>query len=340
MLKIYSLLKEYRRQSLVTQDYPIHFYNFWKQDVEDIWFYGYFKSKGYFAQNPKLDIAFFSALGKRQMLTIDKIVHLSGNRKRFFFSGENLHYDRFKDYQKHLLDDRTIDLALGFDEIADERYLRFPIWILEMFPPNSTTGDIKKVCHTLSQQKFTPERNKFCAMVSGNSRWLGEESHRLRNTLFNELNAIAPVDSAGKFLHNCDDLQTKFGDNKQQFLRQYAFFICPENSDERGYVTEKLFHSIEAGCLPVYRGSNNQPEPGVLNRDAIIFWNAEGDNTQNLAKIEELRTNKKLLKDFFEQPRLQPNAWEAVAGYFERLEKKVKLIVSANHGLKFHWLKG
>ncbi len=47
-------------------------------------------------------------------------------------------------------------------------------------------------------------------------------------------------------------------DNKFETLSQYKFSICYENvSDLNGYITEKIFDSFFAGCVPVYWGAAN-----------------------------------------------------------------------------------
>lgn len=45
---------------------------------------------------------------------------------------------------------------------------------------------------------------------------------------------------------------------KVNILKNYKFCICYENSsDEPGYITEKIFDSFHAGCVPVYYGAPN-----------------------------------------------------------------------------------
>lgn len=47
-------------------------------------------------------------------------------------------------------------------------------------------------------------------------------------------------------------------DSKVETLSRYRFSICYENARSiPGYVTEKLFDSMVAGCIPVYRGAPN-----------------------------------------------------------------------------------
>ncbi|NCP72633.1 MAG: hypothetical protein COW76_01130 [Shewanella sp. CG18_big_fil_WC_8_21_14_2_50_42_11] len=47
-------------------------------------------------------------------------------------------------------------------------------------------------------------------------------------------------------------------DHKKPVMEQYRFSICYENArDIPGYITEKIFDSFFAGCVPVYWGANN-----------------------------------------------------------------------------------
>ena len=322
-----NVVKYYKQWSraLTSLNGRVQYYNFWdKQTADEIWFTGFLKSRGFFDRFPHANFAFFSTLGSVQLLRVDEFLHPFGrNRKRVFFTGENVHYPVFKDYEKNLLDHASIDLSLGFDYVDDARYLRFPIWILEMFPPNSNINDIKRICNQLSFQKLEDSRNRFCALVAGTSTMLGTESLEMRKRMVEKLNLIDRVDCAGKLLRNTEELQERFHDDKAEFLKLYRFFICPENISVAGYVTEKVFHAIGSGCIPIYNGSLNNPEPEVLNHEAILFWEKDGDNEDLLRKIGKLHDNNLLYKEFFEQPRLKNDAWEVVANYFDDLERRL-----------------
>lgn len=310
------------RNPLCTSNGRIDYYNFWnKQPADEIWFTGFLQSKGFLERYPKARFVFFSSLGSVNILRLDVAAHPSRNqRKRIFFNGENNHHPNFKPYLHNLLDYNSIDLSLGFDYTDAPRYMRFPLWILEMFPPQSTVDDIKRICDTLSHQHLADTRNRFCALVSGN-RGKDDPGAIMRTNIVHQLNTIAPVDCAGKLLHNTDDLKEHFGDNKAEYLKRYRFYICPENASVEGYVTEKVFHAIGSGCIPIYWGACDNPEPDMLNRDAILFWNPDGDNEALLKQIAELEGNAVLYRDFFEQPRLKDDAWQIIVNYLESLEQ-------------------
>lgn len=323
-MSIRTLYRRYRNP-LTSTDGHIIYYNWWnKQPADEIWFTTFLQKRGYIAHYPKASFVFFSSLGNQNLLQLDTFIHpCPHNRKRIYFNGENNHYPGFAPYLHNLLDHKAIDLSLGFDYTDDPRYMRFPLWILEMFPPESTEQDIKRICEQLSHQQWdTSVRSRFCALVSGN-RGTNDPGAQRRTRLVEKLNTIATVDCAGKLLHNTDELKERFNDNKAEFLKQYKFYICPENASEEGYVTEKVFHAIGSGCIPIYWGAKSNPEPDVLNHDAILFWNLDGDNSGLMRQIEELQNNPTRYREFFEQPRLKPDAWQVVAGYFERMEEHI-----------------
>lgn len=320
-----ELISCYRRwrHPLQTGNGRVSYYNFWNQEPDVIWFTEFLRSRGFLKKYPRAEFAFFSTLGKTGVFLMDRRAYpFTHNRKRIFFTGENVHCDSFVDYRYNMLDFKHIDLSLGFDRVNDERYLRFPLWILEMFPADADIETIKQVCDRLSHQHLHPQRSRFCALVSGN-RGPHDTGVLIRTQIVERLNVVNRVDCAGKLLRNTEDLQTVFHDNKAEFLKRYKFFICPENISVDGYVTEKVFHSIGSGCIPIYNGSLNNPEPDVLNHEAILFWEKDGDNSQLIKKVEELWNSPQLYKDFFEQPRLQSHAWEVILEYFNSLEKKI-----------------
>jgi hypothetical protein len=69
-------------------------------------------------------------------------------------------------------------------------------------------------------------------------------------------------------------------DNKKETTEGYRFSICFENAkDIPGYITEKIFDSFFAGCIPVYWGANNIQE--YVPNDCYI-------DMRNFSSFEEL----------------------------------------------------
>ena len=75
-----------------------------------------------------------------------------------------------------------------------------------------------------------------------------------------------PVDSIGRCDNNapwpqhfCSDINKlqpsaqspRCDDSKGEALRRYRFYLAFENTNEQGYVTEKVYDALDAGMYPV-----------------------------------------------------------------------------------------
>jgi len=303
-----------RRQLKVNAPYSIRFYNFWEQDIPDMWFYRFIESRGLLKRKDKR-VCFFSTFGDRDILKRAK------GDVNVFFSGENLksgiHRLRYSD---HFLNDKAIDLALGFEYFDDPRYMRFPLWLMYMFEPESNEDSLIKRC---SELRFPQggRHHKFASLIS-RVDILG-----IRTEMYKSMVSIDSVDCAGALMHNCDDLWEVFSDDKKRFISEYKFNVCPENSNCSGYVTEKVFQAIDAGCIPVYWGSYNHPEPEVVNPEAVVFWDKGGNNAKALALMGDMNRSQAIYEDFTHQPRLNKNAEAFVISKFQELEKRIRALL-------------
>lgn len=305
--------KEVTRQKSVNAPYAIQFYNFWEQGVTDMWFYRFIQSR-HLLEGKSKRICFFSTFGDRTILRRAK------GDLNIFFTGENVNRKEHQRYADHFLNEDLIHLALGFADIDDPRYLRFPLWLLYMFEPESSDAEIVKRCAELNHPQGGRHR-KFACHISS------YDEMGLRGQMCKALSAIETVDCAGKVMHNCDDLWKVYGDDKMKFISEYKFNICPENSSDKGYVTEKVFQAIDAGCIPVYWGSMNDPEPEVLNPEAIVFWNHEGENVDALGLIRQLNDHETLYEAFARQNRLIEGAADYVVDRFHELENRIRMLL-------------
>lgn len=273
-----------------------HYYNWWVEGVCQKWLEDFIAQRGLNPSNRK--IALCSVFGEKEVLDlVDADV-------RVFFSGENLHNPRHAQYAGYMLEGKhPFDLGIGFDYFDDEKYIRFPLWMMYMFAPESTAEDIRRKCEELRYPQIG-QRDKFAALIA-RADWNGK-----RGELADMISKYGDIMYPSAFRHNDDSLKTSFKDDKTAYLRQFKFNICPENTNALGYVTEKLFESIEAGCVPVYWGSYSNPEPEVLNLDAIIM-NLDKCNFEDYNRISQL-------------PRLKDGAEQYIVDSFERLEEKLK----------------
>jgi len=78
-----------------------------------------------------------------------------------------------------------------------------------------------------------------------------------RTEYVRQLMQSLPVDSYGACLNNCKLSDDRGTSSKLDIIAGYKFTLAFENSICRDYVTEKFFHPLIAGSVPVYRGAPN-----------------------------------------------------------------------------------
>lgn len=312
----YQYIRDQRAQS----GQPVRFYN-WIGEVGGFWFERFMRSRKIPCDRNNT-ISFFSVFGEQFPISIDKA------KVKVFFTGENLHRNEFgfsfQDYANHL-DNKHLDLSLGFDYNGPDSYLRFPLWILYFVNPMETDlQSIKKFCEKMSVHSPKDlDSKRFCSLVSGH------DPNGLRKEIYDSLIDIDAISCGGCFLNNTDELKQVFYNDKLHYLEQFKFNICPENSNTPGYVTEKIMGAVSSGSIPVYWGSDNNPEPDFLNKDAIIFWNKGGDNIEAVNLIRSLHQNPELCKEFYAQPRLKPEAAEVLSEIFNALENRLRSLIAS-----------
>ncbi|WEK19177.1 MAG: glycosyltransferase family 10 [Candidatus Pedobacter colombiensis] len=287
--------------------------NCWTTEAERLWHYQYVKH--HFAKNlsQQNSLLISSVFGPKQAIKLSK------SYIKLFYTGENVM--RYRDYKDHC--NNMVDLMIGFDYLDHERYQRFPYWLEPFFSPKTDSKMIRQTVSNFVNKDICREENKkFTSLVSSH------DDGKIRTILFNSLNKIDRVTSAGKLLNNSQALNKDFGDNKEQFIGHYKFNICPENSNRKGYVTEKVFEAIRSNTIPIYWGSNNNPEPDVLNKDAILFYDGPDSLNRLNKQVAELHHNPKLYQEFLNQPKFQPNAAEYIIHIFDSLNTKVQKILA------------
>ena len=301
----------YQEQFTQNAGKRIQRWNWWREDAHSGWFEDFILKRGLQEGSGKR-IAFCSVFGEREVLDrVDADV-------RVFFSGENLHHPHRARYADYMLSGkRPFDLGLGFDVFENDRYLRFPLWLIYMFEPDSTREDIIQRCEQLCHPDVAG-KDQFCALIARSDR------NGIRKTMYDSISGLGRVDCPSALLHNDDRLVERYQDDKTAYLRQYLFNICPENSTSFGYTTEKVFESISAGCIPVYWGNDCLD---IVNPSIVLLWNRGGDNQALMDTIANLRADQALYNRFTSQDWLLPNAANFVIGKFEELEGKLKRLL-------------
>lgn len=156
----------------------------------------------------------------------------------------------------------NVILNLGYPhaDFVDERYVRLPLWMLEI---DWFGADVERInnpkplpldrCTKVYPDEIS-QKQRFCAFVVTNP------CNPVRNSAFHWLSQYKKVDSAGRLFNNVgDEIFAGLGGGggelkKHEFLKKYKFCLSYENSSSQGYTTEKLLHAKVAGCIPIYWG--------------------------------------------------------------------------------------
>lgn len=256
--------------------------------------------------NHNPDILFVSCFGG-----IDIIKTISAKCKIFFY-GENL--NGFPPYNNIELLQNTFDIILGFKyNDINNKILRLPLWIL-YYPFYSFTEEsniLKYIQESYNKNINNPEKQLNTSLVSSHDRG------GVRTKIFNEMKKYTDVLCPGSFNHNTDNIGPSY-DDKINFISKTTYNICPENSEFEGYFTEKIFHALDAGCIPIY-WAIDRPEKDILNQDSYCWVNINNsdemsvnikdviENKDKYIKIDNLFTPqaKYIVNDFYENLKFQ-----------------------------------
>lgn len=311
----------------------LSFVNWWKENPQEDWFARFIHH--HFSDYDK-PIRFYSVFGSGRNLAD------SFHGIKIFYSGENLaphieysgmekrkSIETYWKYRTLCYGDcaiKQVDLSLGMtqNESADN-YLRFPEWIPFIFNPESSKEDIKDRVREINDARANPNARNAVLLAS-------HDDYGTRERICRDVEKIIPITYAGKWRNNSTDLWEKYADNKREYMKNFRFNICPENVDAPGYCTEKIFEAFLSGTIPIYHGDRNNPEPGLINRDAVIFWDYNGDNSEQLTKLNKLLTDEHYYEEFMQQPKLTDETVEFVYNKMQELKKRIAGLIDFREG--------
>lgn len=309
------------------------FVNWWKEKPEEDWFARFVN---YHFPQYDTPVYFYSVFGPRYKLRA-KVRGI-----KVFYSGENLEsycecddidglksaeiYRKWRNHNYRNYAVQDMDISLGMSRsIVSDNYLRFPEWIPFIFEPESSREDIENRVREINDARANFNAQNAVLLAS-------HDDYGTRERICRDVEKIIPITYAGKWRNNSTDLWEKYEDNKREYLKNFRFNICPENVDAPGYCTEKIFDAFLSGTIPIYHGDRNNPEPGLINRDAVIFWDYDGDNSEQLIKLNRLLTDEQYYEEFMQQPKLTDETVEFVYNKMQELKKRIAGLIDFRKG--------
>jgi hypothetical protein len=146
----------------------------------------------------------------------------------------------------------------------------------------------------------------FCCLINTH------DNGNTRTPIYNSLKNIGHITCPSQLFNNTSNEELN-KNGKVKYLSNFLFNICPENFNTAidGYVTEKIFESCQAGCIPIYYGRFEDTEIEIFNISRIIFVDPHNEvsvsNMHNI--VNELMNNDEKLLNFYSQPIFNNNAY-------------------------------
>lgn len=155
-----------------------------------------------------------------------------------------------------------------------------------------TIYNIPDVDKVLKERKLENFENKkyACAVISN-----GDSSEiEFRINLVNIISKYKDIDHGGKWRNNVGGCVQ----DKLQFLNNYKFNICFENSQRDMYITEKILDAYLGNTIPIYAGGNAET---IFNPDSFINLNNKSEE-EIIEIIKEVNENDELYKKMYNAP--------------------------------------
>jgi len=195
-------------------------------------------------------------------------------------------------------DFNLFDYAIGFSDAYrdNERYIRI------LSPFDMFSGFLRTTSNELdSMDKAEAELGKktgFCNFLYSNPC-----ANPMRDKLFLEIGKYKRVDSLGRHLNNVSTPGTGYSGHSKDctpMKSKYKFSIASENSDYKGYTSEKIITSLEAHTVPIYWGNPDVVDD--INPACFINVNGISDFDELRAQIERIDNDNELWCRMVSQP--------------------------------------
>jgi hypothetical protein len=98
---------------------------------------------------------------------------------------------------------------------------------------------------------------------------------------------------------------------------KYKYCLCMENSNQPGYISEKLLMAFLGGCLPIYWGTEEVLE--VFNPEAFIFYDVENPQSA-LNRVQQLQANETAYRQVMLEAPILKNGNATIEDFFSLSE--------------------
>ena len=304
-----------KENNFINDNYDIDAYNFFKSNLAKR------TNKLELVETDECDVLFSSVYGIKQP---------ECGKVKIFYNGESKQRYAFYSNVDRIL--KEYDYYVGFDVPTNKRMFRLPYW-MTMFDFNDDSifskmmkGDFKinlndktKNCTMIATTDFNLLRSSVVARLFEADVQVHCPSKLCKNTSM-------PVGREG-------ERGVHFFYGKLNYLRSFKVELCFENTNEYGYITEKLFGALMTGCIPVYWGSSLDGliEDELVNMERVIILEKDLSNLEDvIEQVKKLVSDEQYYNEFFNRPIFKVNAYMILKKYLNDFEKFFNLHLNLN----------
>ena len=203
------------------------------------------------------------------------------------------------------------DFSISSCKFDHPQNIRIPLWALYIdwfgrpYNPNRNQAFLVSPEKLVEPKTYQP-KEKFCSILTNNGQGLRGSIYPYFIQYFIDKGLL--VESRGNYLRNMESIQVGAGGDekvKLEYIKNFKFHLCFDNSQFDGWITEKLIHPLYEGVVPIYWGCPDVIEE--FNNDAFIHVRDFSNAEEVCDKVLEIYRNPDMFKDIQSQPTFPGN---------------------------------
>jgi len=225
------------------------------------------------------------------------------------------------------------DFSITSCKYEHERNVRVPLWSLyiKWFECQKEYDPSRNQALLLPPKQLLKPKNKhsktkFCCLLTNNDTAFKGIGYP-RFLEFSHAHNLV-TESRGNAFRNMPPIGDNGYDEKSklEYIQDFKFNLCYDNSENRGWITEKMIHPMSVGVIPIYWGAVDAAEE--FNEEAFIHVR-QFDNLDKLhEKVLEIHNNDDMFYSIQTQP-IFPNNTMPPCGTPEVIIEGLQRIVEA-----------
>jgi len=231
---------------------------------------------------------------------------LSSEKINFFVVGESSlwfkYFRRISFYQNKDFLDKVYVVGVAENFLQGKKFIELPYWKIHIdwFENSSDLISLNEIKNNKWRSK---DKDMSASFVSSYKYW------NLNNDFSNQYDINLEPKQRYRYVENIKNNFLNVEESllknikpgvkgKLDFISNHLIHLPFENSVKSGYVTEKLFHGLVAGCVNLYYGDESSIK--YFNKDSFFIFNDEESLFIQIEKIKDLCSSRKKIKEFLE----------------------------------------